>query len=59
MADHYLARANYEVVSNDKNGGRDKSISLLRVALQGGRSVAVDNTHVDVDARYKRSNNVK
>jgi len=51
VANHYLARANYEVVSNDKSGGRDKSISLLKGALQRGRSVVVDNTHVDVEAR--------
>jgi len=24
VAEHYLKRANYEVVSNDKSGGRDK-----------------------------------
>jgi hypothetical protein len=24
IAEHYLKRANYEVVSNDKSGGRDK-----------------------------------
>ena len=31
IAEHYLKRANYDVVSNDKSGGRDKvTISTLQ-----------------------------
>ena len=29
VAEHYLKRATYEVVSNDKSGGRDKVINIL------------------------------
>ena len=29
IADHYLKRANYEVVSNDKSGGRDKVLYII------------------------------
>ena len=29
IADHYLKRANYEVVSNDKSGGRDKVLYVI------------------------------
>ena len=28
IAERYLKRANYEVVSNDKSGGRDKVLTL-------------------------------
>jgi len=39
------------VASNDRTGGRDKTVRVAEAALAAGRSVVVDNTHVDREAR--------
>ena len=43
----------YVVLSNDKLGGRDKTLAALRTNLKSGNSCVIDNTHVDVEARRK------
>ncbi len=53
FAERHLATAGYEVISNDKSGNRDKSLALMKKALSRGRSVVIDNTHVNVEARKK------
>ena len=39
------------VASNDRTGGRDKTLRVAEATLVAGRSVVVDNTHVDGEAR--------
>ena len=39
------------VASNDATGGKEKTLRLVDKALGEGRSVVVDNTHVDREAR--------
>ena len=46
LTENHLAKAGYAVVSNDKTGSRDKSITLMTKMLQGGRSVVVDNVRI-------------
>ena len=53
FAENYLAKAGYTVISNDKTGSRDKSLNLMKKALSNGKSVVVDNTHVNPEARKK------
>ena len=55
VAREWLAKANpnYVVLSNDKLGGRDKTLAALRTNLKSGNSCVIDNTHVDVEARRK------
>ena len=48
-----LESAGYVVASNDRTGGRDKTLKVLDQALRNGDSVVVDNTHAEVDARKK------
>jgi len=53
FAENYLAKAGYTVISNDKTGSRDKSLNLMKKVLSNGKSVVVDNTHVNPEARKK------
>ncbi len=53
FAETHLGKAGYSVISNDKTGGRDKSLSTMKKALTIGKSVVVDNTHVNPEARQK------
>jgi bifunctional polynucleotide phosphatase/kinase len=53
FAEKYLAKAGYTVICNDKTGSRDKSLTAMKKALGSGRSVVVDNTHVNAEARQK------
>jgi len=55
VACEWLANAHpsYVVLSNDKLGGRDKTLTALRKNLKSGNSCVIDNTHVDVEARRK------
>ena len=55
IASQWLAKAHpsYVVLSNDKLGGRDKTIAALKSNLKSGNSCVIDNTHVDVEARRK------
>ena len=55
VACEWLAKAHpsYVVLSNDKLGGRDKTLTALRANLKSGNSCVIDNTHVDVEARRK------
>ena len=46
LTENHLAKAEYAVVSNDKTGSRDKSITLMTKMLQEGRSVVVDNVRI-------------
>ena len=39
------------VASNDRTGGKEKTIRLADQGLTSGKSVVVDNTHVDKEAR--------
>ena len=39
------------VASNDIHGGKEKTLRLVETYLSRGRSVVVDNTHVDREAR--------
>ena len=39
------------VASNDRTGGKEKTIRLADQGLISGKSVVVDNTHVDREAR--------
>ena len=39
------------VASNDLHGGKEKTLRLVESLLSRGRSVVVDNTHVDREAR--------
>ena len=39
------------VASNDRTGGKEKTIRLVDQGLMSGKSVVVDNTHVDKEAR--------
>lgn len=49
----YFGQAGYVIVSNDKTGSRDKSLQLMKKSLKDGKSVVVDNTHVNAEARQK------
>ena len=55
IASQWLGKAypNYVVLSNDKLGGRDRTIAALKSNLKSGNSCVIDNTHVDVEARRK------
>jgi len=44
-------RSGVVVASNDATGGKEKTLRLVDKALGEGRSVVVDNTHVDREAR--------
>lgn len=46
-----LEREDYVVASTDRTGSRDKTVRVAEQALKSGRSVVVDNTHVDMEAR--------
>ena len=46
-----LEREGCVVASNDRTGGRDKTLRLAKEGLEAGRNVVVDNTHVDLEAR--------
>ena len=35
------------VASNDLSGGKEKTLRIVETALMRGKSVVVDNTHVD------------
>ena len=50
---HLRKQAGYVVISNDKTGGREKSLKLMKKALSDGKSVVIDNTHVNPEARQK------
>ena len=39
------------VASNDRTGGKEKTVRLVDQGLMSGKSVVVDNTHVDKEAR--------
>ena len=39
------------VASNDRTGGKEKTLRVVEKALSEGKSVVVDNTHVDREAR--------
>ena len=39
------------VASNDRTGGKEKTLRLVEKSLGEGKSVVVDNTHVDKEAR--------
>jgi len=39
------------VASNDRTGGKEKTLRLVEQSLSQGKSVVVDNTHVDREAR--------
>merc|ERR1711915_312522 len=41
----------YLVASNDRSGGKEKSLRIAREGLAAGKNVVVDNTHRDVDSR--------
>lgn len=43
----------YVIVSNDKSGNREKSLTLMKNSLAHGKSVVIDNTHVNPEARQK------
>ena len=43
----------YTVASNDKTGGREKTLKAVDAALSAGKSVVVDNTHGEKDTRKK------
>jgi len=46
-----LESEGYIVASNDRSGGKDKSLRIAREGLSSGKKVVVDNTHRDVDSR--------
>ena len=39
------------VASNDRTGGKEKTLRVVEKSLSEGKSVVVDNTHVDREAR--------
>ena len=41
----------YIVASNDRSGGKDKTLKICRDAIAAGKSVVVDNTHRDKESR--------
>jgi len=41
----------YIVASNDRSGGKDKTLKICRDAFADGKSVVVDNTHRDKESR--------
>ena len=53
FAEKNFGAQNYVIVSNDQTGGREKSLNLMKKALTSGKSVVVDNTHVNAEARQK------
>lgn len=53
FAERYLGKQGYNVISNDKSGSRDRSLAQMKKALGNGKSVVVDNTHVNAEARQK------
>jgi len=60
VASNWLGKgAGYAVLSNDALGGRDKTLSAMKSILSkkpdaaAGRSIVIDNTHVDKEARKK------
>lgn len=46
-----LENKGYVVASNDRSGGKDKTLKISRDALASGKSVVVDNTHRDKQSR--------
>ena len=46
-----LEKEGVVVASNDRTGGKEKTIRLADQGLVSGKSVVVDNTHVDKEAR--------
>lgn len=40
-----LERSGYVVASNDRSGGKEKTLRIVREGLEAGRRVVVDNTH--------------
>ena len=46
-----LEKEGVVVASNDRTGGKEKTIRLADQGLMSGKSVVVDNTHVDKEAR--------
>ncbi|TRY61561.1 hypothetical protein TCAL_05698, partial [Tigriopus californicus] len=53
LAETIYEPAGYVVASNDRSGGRDKTLKILAQALDAGQSVVVDNTHGERDTRQK------
>eukprot|EP00095_Tigriopus_kingsejongensis_P001907 maker-scaffold726_size105808-snap-gene-0.22 protein:Tk01907 transcript:maker-scaffold726_size105808-snap-gene-0.22-mRNA-1 annotation:"bifunctional polynucleotide phosphatase kinase" len=54
----FLAETIYEpdgyiVASNDRSGGRDRTLKAVDAALTSGQSVVVDNTHAERETRAK------
>jgi len=46
-----LEKEGVVVASNDRTGGKEKTIRLADHSLMSGKSVVIDNTHVDKEAR--------
>merc|ERR1719383_360966 len=46
-----LESRGYIVASNDRSGGKEKSLRIAREGLSSRKSVVVDNTHRDIDSR--------
>ena len=46
-----LEKEGVVVASNDRTGGKEKTIRLADHGLMSGKSVVIDNTHVDKEAR--------
>jgi len=58
-----LEEKGYIVASNDRSGGKDKTLKICRDAIVAGKSVVVDNTHRDKESRkdyifVARQNNI-
>ena len=49
-----FGKAGYVIVSNDKTGGKEKSLSLMKKSLSDGKSVVVDNTHVNSEVEQNQ-----
>ena len=46
-----LEKEGVVVASNDRTGGKEKTLRLADHGLMSGKSVVIDNTHVDKEAR--------
>ena len=55
LASNWFSRSEpkYVVLSNDRLGSREKTLSALRKNLKASNSCIIDNTHVDIEARKK------
>ena len=53
FAETNFGKAGYVIVSNDRTGGKEKSLNLMKKCLGDGKSVVIDNTHVNPEAREK------